>query len=284
MRENHDIEELLRRVEFDDTPNAAHREQLERQVLAAVGTNRTRPARGHTNTWRIIVKNRYAKLATAAAVLLIAGILVSVLGLGNGGASLAWADVYAEVHAAQTVIYTAQSGPTDNVKVAGQNVKAFYKEPGLFRVEKSRSASSKEGHEPLIMIGNASSGQLLHLYPMTKRAVRKEMHVKASDRTSLIDRLFQMIDGADEELGEKTFDGRKLRGFLVTRSSGSIEFWVDPKTRYPVFAKGRKTDGPGKGDAWTAEFIFNADIDDALFSLELPDGYELQNSPDSNGN
>ncbi|MFC1738174.1 hypothetical protein ACFL1G_03880 [Planctomycetota bacterium] len=59
------IEDFIREIEFDDKPDSAHRDKLEKDLLAAMQNRTTQ----QTNYWRIIMKSKITKLAAAAIVL-----------------------------------------------------------------------------------------------------------------------------------------------------------------------------------------------------------------------
>ena len=61
------FEDFIRDIKFNDTPDPRHRNNLEQDLLAAF---QKQPRR--IKMWRIIMKNRITKLATAAAILIVA--------------------------------------------------------------------------------------------------------------------------------------------------------------------------------------------------------------------
>ena len=68
------FEEFIHGIKFDDTPDSAHRDKLERALLDAM-TRRPRRVR----IWRIIMRSKITKLATAAVIIIAVVILLTVL-------------------------------------------------------------------------------------------------------------------------------------------------------------------------------------------------------------
>ena len=82
-----EFEKFIRGIKFDDTPDPAHRDRLEQDLLAALA-NQPRQKEQPLKIWRIIMKTKIAKLATVATVILAVAISITML---NHSASPAWA-------------------------------------------------------------------------------------------------------------------------------------------------------------------------------------------------
>jgi len=65
------FEDFIRQIKFDDTPDPNHRDQLEQDLLGAL-TKQPRRKETPLIIWRMIMKSSITKLATAAAIILIA--------------------------------------------------------------------------------------------------------------------------------------------------------------------------------------------------------------------
>ncbi len=79
-----------------------------------------------------------------------------------------------------------------------------------------------------------------------------------------------------EPLGEKEIDGRHVVGYRLTGRGQVNSFWGDPKTGLPVLIEQTMAMFP---DAKTtmSDFVFNVEMDESLFSVEPPAGYEVMN-------
>ena len=72
------FEDFVHNIKFDDTPDAAHRNKLEQKLLNKL-TNQHQQRHSPLEIWRLIMKNRTTKLATAAVIILIAVFGITVL-------------------------------------------------------------------------------------------------------------------------------------------------------------------------------------------------------------
>lgn len=69
-----ELQNFVRGVKFDDTPDYGHRDKLEQNLLVALARSR-RQQDAPLNTWRIIMRSRTTKLCAAAAVLIAAFVM-----------------------------------------------------------------------------------------------------------------------------------------------------------------------------------------------------------------
>jgi hypothetical protein len=84
----------------------------------------------------------------------------------------------------------------------------------------------------------------------------------------------KMVQGNGEELGFKEIDGRRLKGFRVTKNAQVMDIWVDPKTGTPEAMEMTLTDiGAMRMD----RFVFGEEMNDALFSIVPPADYQVTN-------
>ena len=77
-----------------------------------------------------------------------------------------------------------------------------------------------------------------------------------------------------ESLGEKQIDGRRVMGFRLSVRGVVIDVWGDPKTRLPVHIESTTALTPNL-KITQSDFEFNVPMDESLFSLEPPAGYEV---------
>jgi len=69
------FEDFAHQIKFDDTPDPDHRDKLEQDLLTAL----TKQTPRQIKIWRTIMKTKIAKLATAAAIILIAVLGITLL-------------------------------------------------------------------------------------------------------------------------------------------------------------------------------------------------------------
>ena len=89
-----------------------------------------------------------------------------------------------------------------------------------------------------------------------------------------------------EQIGEQTIDGRKARGLRTTsknkRDTSTRTYWVDAKTNRPLRIKYEyqlKDPKALKQVAIMSRFVFDASLDESLFSIEPPNGFTVKEEP-----
>ena len=216
---------------------------------------------------RIFTMNRIAK--TAAAVVIAGGAigLITYFTLGNGGASIAWADVQEKIRNARTMTYKTK------VKVEGlptMETTVMLKEPGLMRQEMTMGPSK------VITIMDIRQGKMIALVEAQKKATTYDLtglpaeERKKQEEQDFLAGIKKLIEESETELGEKKIDGRAVKGYRVEKGKQVITIWADAKTAQPVEMNMTMFQGETKGTM--SEFKFDVELDDALFSVEVPKG------------
>jgi hypothetical protein len=77
---------------------------------------------------------------------------------------------------------------------------------------------------------------------------------------------------ADEALGEREMDGRKVQGFRVSENGMIGTFWIDTETGDLARVEMDFPNAPGSHGVMT-DFRFDLELEDSLFSLTPPEGY-----------
>ena len=75
-----------------------------------------------------------------------------------------------------------------------------------------------------------------------------------------------------EDLGVKEIDGREAVGFLAKHPKAEITLWADAHSGLPV----RIEQVQGQLRVICRNLEFNVPLDDSLFSMEVPEGYKVQ--------
>jgi outer membrane lipoprotein-sorting protein len=239
-------------------------ETIDARTLAALRAGTLAPRRPLLFRWR----GARPALRLTAALLLLAGGLVYLGGMTRVGPSLVFARV-AQRFRAHTLAYqmTAQS-PQFKQTVTMQ---VFLTEPGLARIE---------GPLGQITVCNSEQNQskILSLVPITKTAVLlvqkgPKQPSKQADPMEMVQQLRELAEKNAEPAGRRQFGDVEAQGFRVQEGNTEWLIWADPKTRLPLQVEFTWPDGT-RGTM--SEFRFNPKLDDALFSLEVPEGYKLQ--------
>jgi len=146
---------------------------------------------------------------------------------------------------------------------------------GLMRQE--MSANGRE----MVMITNLEKGIILTF--MKKQKIAVQVHVKDIPK-ALRDQMLKqnyhfaemkkMVRTAEKELGDKTIDGVKVKGYRVKNEDMVVDFWVDAKTAMPVRMEGDMTSAGMKFVMSDIEFVKT--VDPGIFSVEVPKGYKIE--------
>ena len=181
------------------------------------------------------------------------------------------------------------------VEMKGPPAITITSEEMVLDAARSRTETGLSGNLTTIQITDWRQGKSLCLVPDSKQATVLEYPnaQNASNDPSDWFRLFSLAaqdalhkpDLKSEPLGEKLLEGRRAVGFRITADRGvPIDLWGDPKTGRTVRIE--MTMGIDHNMKMTmSDFVFNAEMDESLFSVEPPPGYtvrheKVDNSPD----
>ena len=232
--------------------------------------------------WRIIMKSRITKLAAAAVIIIAVLVAINHFGGSLDGGSVAFAEVlkYIQTHS-YTFDLTMDPVFEGSLNV---NIKAMIFELGRVRMDCSVPAGEMSS------ITDFTTEKTLLLFHENNTAVIKEEPVlnKCTGAQGMfvlftrpIDNLWNMRDGTEEQLGEKEINGQPVTGFKVLQEDRYFQYdmtiWADAADGVPRLVE--VTSKPLDGSCsikWTMEnFDLDVDLDEELFSLEVPDGYTL---------
>ncbi|MBN1359093.1 MAG: zf-HC2 domain-containing protein, partial [Sedimentisphaerales bacterium] len=243
-----------------------------RNVLLAARKEQTTPTRdGHeprvVGFWRIIMKNGITKLAVAALIAVAVILAYNVFVAGNG--STAYAQVVGKLQKAHTMTFSiiTQTG-METVQTVRTDI--ALKEPGYIRM------STPDGY---IGVADTSGGRIegIMLFPESRMYMILDIDnlpTKQDNGTFMsIEKLRTLPAEADELLGAAKIDGQTLEGFRVHDGDTTATVWVHPATGELARAEVEFANAPGMNTIMT-DFQFDIPLDDALFSLEPPAGYE----------
>jgi hypothetical protein len=257
-----------------DTP------QPDRAFLAGLKTESTRrfleTASSPTMSKRDAIMTRVKRIALGAiAACLVVAIGIAVF-LSTNESGIVWADVQKHIEQAKCMKIKMVVTMPDGTKSIGTQVAA---PGGLIRTEMSVRTSEQTMN--MVMIMNLNKGVSLTLMKDQKLAIPvkltdmpKAMRDKMVKKSDQLAELKRMIRNAEKELGEKTINGVKTKGFQVTEDNMVMDIWVDAKTALPVRIECEMTAAKIKVVMTDIEFVDK--VDPALFSVELPKGYTLQ--------
>jgi outer membrane lipoprotein-sorting protein len=231
--------------------------------------------RGKKRLGPLLKESKVSLALRTAVLLLVVGGLVGLAAFLRTGTTLAFADVAEPFRRAHTLRFrmTVQSslmpklitGKADNI-----DLQVFLREPGRFRAD-----------GPLGLSGVASLGQdqskLFVLHPLAKIAVLVTAKGNLQllgylDPMEWVKTLRTLAEKSAQPAGKRLIGEVEAQGFLIKENGDDTLVWADPTTRLPILIEACSPDGTHIA---FSDFRFNPELDDALFSLEVPKGYKL---------
>lgn len=230
------------------------------------------------NRWRWIMRSPVSRIA-AAAIFVLAVSGVAMIFQGGGGTAFAFDDFAGPVLEAKTIQCTM------TIEMKGPPARTMTGEVMTLDGARMRQVTRLPDVPTVVTIQDFSQGKSLILVPASKTATvhtstpnRKDNSPESGGLLTLI-QLFQFVAEENpgikhESLGEKEIEGRKVVGFHILSQPHDLILWGDPMTGLPVRVE--ITMGVGGSMKTTfSDFVFNADLDESLFSLEPPAGYTV---------
>ncbi len=209
---------------------------------------------------RLIMRSSVTRIAVAAAVLVVAALGVHYM----MGPSVTFADVVKPILNARTLIL--------DMIVGDEETSPFIHEI----VVGSRIRRTMSNMENITQIIDLESAKILALDDKEKTAAYVDIKGPLGEGTrNYVEFLRQVIVKLQdnyEELGEQEIDGQKAIGFVARDPNEEVKIWADPKTAQPIRIELRV----GQFFAILKNFQFDVKIEDSLISMDVPEGYTLQ--------
>jgi hypothetical protein len=248
--------------------------------------------------WRIIMKSRITKFATAAVILIAALVCMHWFGGSIDGTSVTWARVVETIEKAHTI--TSREKRT--LTCEGKEL------PFLGTSEVMKYASSEYGvREDMHKDGQPMAqtywllkeNESVNVTPMLKQYTRKPL--TESEKRVLYqmtpDGIANLIRSSEYvELGRKSIDGVDVEGLEIRGSdlvvapveldNVVIRMWVDVESYLPVVIEAEAvtsdkyltafTGGkPVKVELFADEFRWDVELDPKIFEPNIPDDYTM---------
>lgn len=221
---------------------------------------RSRPRPG---IWRILMTSRAGKLAAVAAI-----VLAVFLGLPffTTSSSVTWADVIQPILNANNAVLEIiigdeeDGGPVIHDMVIGSRIRRT-----LSTMEDDVSIIDLKTSRILTLSVEQKEAQFISLEGLPSIPNYLE-HLK-NVITTLQDNPHFVV----EELGEQEISGQILIGFRAHHPKADITIWADLETGLPV----RIEQAEGQMRTICRNMQFDVPMDDALFSMDVPEGYTL---------
>lgn len=212
------------------------------------------------------MKSRISKLAAAAAIVIAVLLGLQFFG-GPFGSSVTWADVIEPIFNADTAVLEIIIGaeeddtPVIHDMVMGSRIR--------------RTLSNVDG---VVSVIDLETSRILSLTEEKRKAEYIDLEGLPSipnymeQLRNVITMLEESPDFNVEELGEQQIDGRTVIGFRATHPKVEITIWADPDTALPV----RIEQSGGQMQIICQNLEFDVPMDDSLFSMDVPEGYTVE--------
>lgn len=231
---------------------------------------------------------RHPVSRAAAAVIFVLALGGVALWFHTAGATLTFADFVRTIVDAKTVKYkmTAETEGQPPLTSVGMVLL-----PNRMRDE-SRQKLPDGFEMRQVTITDYQKGKSIILNPEQKTAfvttyinMPKDMASKSwfAKVRSLLLNARDKPEVKREPLGEKKIDGHKAIGYRLSGHGVSdipgmvMSLWGDPKTGLPIRAEMTMWTSGKEMKLTMSDFVFNADLDESLFSVEPPAGYTARN-------
>ncbi|MBN2595135.1 MAG: hypothetical protein JXA81_16650 [Sedimentisphaerales bacterium] len=212
------------------------------------------------------MKSRTAKLAAAAVIIIavLIGMHYIVGSIVSG--TVTFADVIKPIFDARTAILTIIVGEEGT----GAEIHDM--------IMGSRIRRTLPNVEGVVSIIDMDSGRILQLTLDKNEAIYidlkdwRSMPNYLEGLRNVIIKLQESSGFEVEELGVQRINGLELVGFRATHPKTSITIWADPETALPV----RIEQVTGQMLVICKDLQFDVPMDEKLFSMDVPEGYSLQ--------
>ena len=258
MTRAEDIEKNIEQINLKSTP------EMRSRILSAASQAMEKTINASADqpsVWRQFMQSKTAKLTTVTTVILIVFLSIILAPTQSG-----YAQVVLSLRNTRTLAYTLITTTNSNT---GETVKTdwLFKDPGLLRT------TTTDGY---ITILNHLQGKQLSLVPPMKQYITAEFDATAqngaSDEFTVIERLRQLPEKADEKLEDSRINGIDVEGYRVLGQDVITTIWINSENKELVQVEYKYPSSPGMNSVMN-NISFNVELEDSLFDLTPPDGY-----------
>jgi len=209
----------------------------------------------------------------AAGIVIVAGLIgLLLLGINTGGGSRAFAEIVRPIVESRTCTFSVM---TRGAGTADSGIhRGMFAVPGKMRLE---------GENGSVGIFDFEQRKMLMLMPDEKRAMIMEFQNMPAEKVEearefsffSVRETIAKASGSAEYLGERQIEGRTAVGYrLEEEAMTDTEIWADAKTLLPIRIETWTKLTGVESSAVMSDFVFDVELDDSLFSLQVPEGYE----------
>jgi outer membrane lipoprotein-sorting protein len=262
MRPAEDIDKLIKKLRYK--AGAETHDRILGNVMHALDeSEKQKTGAAAPDKWRIIMKSPVTKIAAAAVIIVSVAAGIHFLGVPTEG--LAWADVVEPILTARTMVFNVEGENVPTTRLMNMGTQRFRGE-----------VLSSDGKTVQVIIFDYDASRMLTLIPNEKKAIVIDLKDLPEEPENVLEEMRNAVteiqndpDVSVEPLGEKEVDGRIAKGFRATGPDGEWTIWADPQTALPI----RMEQQWGQMEFVYTDFQFDVELDESLFSMEIPEGY-----------
>ena len=232
-----------------------------------------------------IMKSKITKLAAAAVIIIAVLIGINHFGGSIDMTSVAFGEVLGYIQRHSYTFDLTVDTVTEKQGSVAFTMQAMVWELGWMRLDCTAPVGK------ISSITDFTAGKTLLLFHENKAGVIKKESVLNKNTgaggivsfcTKPIENLWNVRDGTEERLGEEEINGQHVIGFRVFQEDRYFEYditiWADSESGAPSLVEtiAKPFDETYPSIKWTMEnFNLDVELDEELFSLDLPEGYAL---------
>ena len=264
-----DKREIERRFEvisqFDPAPEVASRD-LERVRENLMNQTTKKPTR-QQDIWRIIMRSKPFKIAAAATIIIAVSLGIhEFIGI-PGSPSVAWADVIKPILNATTasldILIGSQNGVVIHDDIKGPRIRRtvsnMEKADIVIDLEQQKLLTIDHDKKTATYVGLEGLGNLKNYVEHLQNLIKK---------------LQDHPDVQVENQGIQEVDGQEYFVFVASAGNDTITIWADPDTALPIRIE-HKTPNM---EIICDNMKFDVKFDEAVFSMEIPEGYTTEDA------
>ena len=251
------------------------------QVARLVATVRQAAEKPYPIT--LIERIKKMKLRTRIAV--AAAVLIAFVGLmswlaPNSGTAMAFGDVAEALSGVNTATWKSTT-----VVKQPKSEAVTWTGTGMFLAPSHERIETGSGGKNSVQIYDGEKDKAIILDQDAKTATM--INLKNLPSVSPYGRTFQglrdLVTSAQnggafkvQRLDLKAIDGRRAQGFRFEIGAVKVEIWADPKTLLPIRVEETSSANGSEVHIVMSDFQIGMNLDESLFSLDLPAGYSVQ--------
>jgi len=260
------VEDFVRQIKLDDTPDPDHRDKLEQNLLAALNRQSRHTPQALKN-WRIIMKSKVTKFAAAAVI-----VVAVLIGISTFNGTTAWAKVIKALGEVENIYIVSTMTMQDGTKVQS---KWWLRKPNCLHREELGRIVIDNGQERLTIDREKKQAQFEDSWteyrPVSEEYMFEQIGIFRGHKIEGL-AVKKLEDQSDGSIGVFRLDYENTLSQLTYQGKA----WVDNNTMLPIRMTLRLLGEPEKGQAQGGEVTFDySPISDDKFDREVPDGYTI---------